>query len=82
MGAIAIRERLQDYIRKAEDKKVKAIYTMIESDIDKVQWFNDKVLLDEWDNDYEKYKSGKEKGYSLTEIKKHFAKKSKNLTVK
>lgn len=59
MGALAIREKLQEYIRIADDKKVKAIYTMIESDLDKNLWYNNDTLLDEWDNDYEKYKSGK-----------------------
>jgi hypothetical protein len=72
MGALAIRQKLHEYIRIADDKKVKAIYTMIESDLDKAQWYNDETLLDEWDNDYEKYKSGKEKGYTLAEVKKHF----------
>ncbi len=28
-----IRERLQEYIRFAEDKKIQAIYTMVESEI-------------------------------------------------
>lgn len=72
MGALAIRQKLHEYIRIADDKKVKAIYTMIESDLDKAQWYNDENLLDEWDNDYEKYKSGKEKGYNLSEIKEYF----------
>ncbi len=82
MGALAIRQKLHEYIRIADDKKVKAIYTMIESDLDKAQWYNDETLLDEWDNDYEKYKSGKEKGYTLAEVKKHFEKKGKILTTK
>lgn len=82
MGALAIREKLHEYIRVADDKKIKAIYTMVESDLDKVQWYNDEILLEQWDNDYEKYKSGKEKGYTLLEVKKHFEKKSKNPTIK
>jgi predicted transcriptional regulator len=34
MGAIAIREKLHEYIKTADDKKVKAIFTMLETEID------------------------------------------------
>ena len=77
MGAIAIRERLQDYIKTADDKKVKAIYTMIESDLEKALWHTNELLLDAWDNDYKDYKNGKEAGYKLNEVEKHFSKKVK-----
>jgi len=33
MSTAAIRERLYDYIRVADDKKVRAIYTMLEDTI-------------------------------------------------
>ena len=82
MGALAIREKLHEYIRIADDKKIKAIFTMIESDLDKSLWHNNEVLLDEWDNDYEKYKTEKEKGYNLLAVKKHFDKKSKKIMTK
>ena len=78
MGALAIREKLQEYIRIADDKKVKAIYTMIENDLEKDLWHNNEMLLNEWDSDYDNYKKGKEKGLTLAEVKKHFNKKAKN----
>ena len=77
MGAVAIREKLHEYIRIADDKKVKAIYTMIESDLDKSLWHNNDALLNEFDADYEKYKSKNEKGYTLLDVKKHFDKRAK-----
>ena len=55
MGAVAIREKLQEYIRVADYKKV-TIYTMIESDLEKDLWHNNELLLDAWDNDYKNYK--------------------------
>jgi hypothetical protein len=33
MATTAIRDRLYDYIRYADEKKVKAIYTMVEEEI-------------------------------------------------
>ena len=52
MGALAIREKLQEYIRIADDKKVKAIYTIIENDINEFKWWQDALLLKQWNTDY------------------------------
>jgi hypothetical protein len=43
MTTAAIRERLYDYIRVADDKKVKAIYTLLEDQIiaEKFDWSQD-----------------------------------------
>jgi hypothetical protein len=39
MNAAAIRDRLYDYIRVADDKKIKAIYMMLEDDIaEEAEW--------------------------------------------
>jgi hypothetical protein len=37
MGAIKIRNKLYDYIRYANDKKVRAIYTLVEDEIKQKQ---------------------------------------------
>ena len=74
MGALVIREKLQEYIRIADDKKVKAIYTMIESDIDEFKWWQDDKLLNQWNTAYNNYESGKEKGYTPEEVNLHFDK--------
>jgi hypothetical protein len=42
-----IRHKLYDYIRVAEDKKIKAIYTMLEEEIEgSYDYWNDKEFLD------------------------------------
>jgi hypothetical protein len=42
MNTTTIRERLYDYIRIADDKKIKAIFMMLEDEMVKeTKWWND-----------------------------------------
>lgn len=42
MKAAAVRDRLYDYIRVAEDKKILAIYSILESEInEQTAWWED-----------------------------------------
>ena len=51
METEVIRERLQEYIRFADDKKVAAIYTMVESEIqDELDLWEDQDFLNEMKN--------------------------------
>ena len=69
MAAITIREKLYDFIRIADDKKVKAIYTMLEDEIkEEAEWWKDKAFVEELYNRYSAWESGKDKAYSLAEI--------------
>lgn len=69
MTTATIREKLYDFIRIAEDEKVKAIYVMLEDTIrEDLEWWKDKAFTNELDARYGNYKSGKEKAYSLKEI--------------
>ena len=78
MNAATIRDKLYDYIRVADDKKIKAIYTMLENEItEEVEWWKDNVFVAELGKDYEAWNSGKEKGYSLSDIKTEIAKRQK-----
>lgn len=64
-----IREKLYDFIKVADDKKVKAIYMMLEDEItEKTEWWKDKVFMKELDNRYRAWETGKEKGYTLDEV--------------
>ena len=78
MGATAIREKLQDYIKIADDKKVKAIYTMIENDIVSLEWWKDEKLLAEFEKETKDFESGKEKGFTLEQMNKRLD----NLSIK
>ena len=72
MGAIAIREKLHEYIRNADDKKVKAIFTVIEKEIeDKYNWWQDEKLISVLDKEYAAFESGRSKGYTIEDIKKN-----------
>ncbi|MGC4037399.1 MAG: hypothetical protein QM764_15670 [Chitinophagaceae bacterium] len=69
MTTAAVREKLYDYIRVADEKKLKAIYTMLEEEItEELQWWKDNAFIKELDKRYDSWSNGKEKGYTLSEI--------------
>lgn len=70
MTTAAIRKKLHHYIETAQDKKVKAIFAMVEDEIkeDNVNWTDDFLeQLNKRTNDYE---SGKINGRSWEDVKK------------
>lgn len=70
----SIRQQLHNYLDVADDKKVKAIYTMVEDEIKGASIeYNDELKAD-LDERYAAYKSGKEKLISATESKKRINK--------
>ena len=82
MPSSAIREKLYDYIRVADEKKVVAIYNLLHEDIETtVEWWQDASVVKELDSRYNSWKSGKQKGYTIEETVSYF-KRLKNNTVK
>ena len=76
MNASTIRDKLYDYIRVADDKKIKAIYTMLEDDItEEIEWWNNAVFVSALEKEYETWDSSQEKGYSMAEINADIAKR-------
>ena len=75
MTTTAIREKLQEYIRVADDKKVKAIYTMVEDEI--YDRWNDKSFIAELNKRSSELKSSKTKGISWEESKAKILSSSK-----
>ncbi len=71
MNTETIRERLYDYIRVADDKKIKAIYTILEDTItERVEWWEDSRIVSEFQKRYDAWNTGKEKGYTMSDIEK------------
>ncbi len=70
MTTSAIREKLTAYLQTADDKKVKAIYTMVEDEIN--------TQANDWDEDYipelnkrsKSFSDGSAKTYTWEETKK------------
>jgi len=67
----AIREKLSDYIRIADDEKIKAMYVLLRNEIEEEPvWWQNKQLLQEMDTEYDNWKSGKAEGYTIDEVSK------------
>ena len=70
-NATAIRARLYDYIRIADDKKLNAIYSLLEPQIEEsYEWWKDKRLIAEFDERSKALESGTDKGFTLEELAK------------
>ncbi len=83
MTTAAVREKLYDYIRVADDKKVKAIYMMLEDDItEELEWWKDKIFVKELDNRYKAWTDGKEKGYTQADVEASIEQLKKKRTAK
>lgn len=70
MTTLSIRQKLHNYLEIADDKKVKAIYTILEEDIEESSIEYSQELKDELDKRFEDLKSGKAIAISAEESKK------------
>ncbi|HWY36135.1 MAG TPA: addiction module protein [Nitrosopumilaceae archaeon] len=65
----SIRHKLYDYIRVVDDKKLHAIYNLLESEIEETsEWWKDKRFVKELDRRYEALESGADKGFSVEKL--------------
>jgi len=69
MTTTAIRKKLQDYISIADEKKLKAIYTILEDQISRDDWWKNKSFVKELDTRYNDLESGKDKGTTVAQLK-------------
>ena len=70
MTAAAIRQKLYEYIRVADEKKVRAFFTLVEDEINDFDWKNDDQFLTELAKRSDEYKTGKVKGIPWEDVKK------------
>ncbi|MCW3126352.1 MAG: hypothetical protein JWO03_2010 [Bacteroidetes bacterium] len=69
MTTTAIREKLHHYIDGADDKKIKAIYTILAEDIaTESDWWKDAAFVKELDVRYEALTNGTDKGMTLSDV--------------
>ena len=78
MTTAAIRQKLYEYIRFADDKKVKAIYTVVADDVAKTsEWWEDRKLLEKVKRTDADMESGKDKGIPWESAKKKLLERDK-----
>jgi hypothetical protein len=74
MSTSAIRQKLHSYLEVADDKKVKAMYVMMEEDIEESAVEYTDEFKKELDRRYAEYKSGKAKMITATVSKRRIQK--------
>lgn len=68
MKTVLLKEKLHHYIETAEEKKLKAIYAMVEDEIkEPVSVWEDKNFVAELERREKAYKNGTAKMYSIEE---------------
>ena len=73
-----IRHKLYDYIRVADDKKLHAIYDLLEDEIEETnEWWKDKRFVAELDRRYKAIESGKDKGFTIEQLEASIEKSRK-----
>ncbi len=73
MNTATIRQKLHNYLEVANDKKVKAIYTIVEEAIEEATEYSDEFKA-ELDRRYAAYEDGSEKPVTAAESKKRIQK--------
>ncbi|MBX2932122.1 MAG: hypothetical protein KF781_09270 [Chitinophagaceae bacterium] len=74
MSTTAIRQKLHTYLEVANGKKIKAIYTMVEAEIEESSIEYTKELKSALDTHFADYKTGKAKTLTVEESKKRINK--------
>ncbi len=67
MAQVSIREKLHEYIEQADEKKIQAIYTLVQDEIEDRSALYDEATLDAFRKISDDYASGKVKGYPVQE---------------
>jgi hypothetical protein len=79
MTTAAIRKKLTDYLQTADDKKVKAIYTMVEDEINTIENEIDDEFFAELERRSRAFEDGTAKTYTWEETKQNAIDRVKRL---
>lgn len=80
MSSAAIRHKLYDYIRVADDKKLHAIYNLLENEIEQTaEWWKNKDFIKELDSRAKALDNGPDKGYTISQLEESVAKLHKKV---
>jgi len=82
MSTTEIREQLHRYIDTANDKKIKAIYTMVEEEIQPGSVWADDEFVAELERRVNEVESGEVKPYSWKEVQARAAKALKSAKIR
>jgi len=75
MSNTAIRHKLYDYIRVADDKKLNAIYNLLENEIEQTnEWWKDKQFTQELDSRCQALENGLDKGVTVEQLEQSISK--------
>ena len=75
MSNTAIRHKLYDYIRVANDKKLSAIYNLLENEIEQTNdWWKDGLFIKELDRRYQLLENGSDKGFTVEQLEQSVSK--------
>ena len=75
----SLRDKLYDYIRVADEKKLRAIYSLLENEMEESnEWWKDKQFVEELDSRYDSLESGKDKGFTIDQVEASITKLRKN----
>jgi hypothetical protein len=79
MTTTVIRKKLQEYIKTADDKKIKAIFTLVESDLNSAQnWWEDKDFVAELNDRVKRYEEGIDIAFTFEEVKEEILRLKSN----
>ncbi|MEP6713736.1 MAG: hypothetical protein ABJA37_15015 [Ferruginibacter sp.] len=73
--SFAIRHKLYDFISVADEKKLNAIYHLLQDEIERTkEWWKDKAFTAELDDRYQSLENGTDKGYTIDELETSISK--------
>jgi hypothetical protein len=65
----SIRNKLYDYIRVADDKKLVAIYNLLENEIEETnEWWKQQQFVEELDRRSKALEDGSDKGFTVAQL--------------